>query len=83
MQDNRQDNKECISAFAYESALMHKDTDVERAHKTTRWVCITFVLIVVIFVAAYTLRTTIWLETIDKMVAAILEIANAKGLPAP
>ena len=81
MSENKQDQN--ISAFAYESAMMHKDADVERAHKTTRWVCFTFILIVVIFVAAYTLRTTIWLETIDKMVAAILELANAKGLPAP
>lgn len=81
--EGKNEHKECISAFAYESALMHKDADVERAHKTTRWVCFTFVFIVVIFVAAYTIRTTIWLETINKMVAAILDLANAKGLPAP
>ena len=31
-----QNNKESISAFAYESAMMHKDADVERAHKVTR-----------------------------------------------
>ena len=45
--------------------------------------CITFVLIVVIFVAAYTLRTSIWLKTIDKLVTDIVELANAKGLPTP
>ena len=83
MENNKQETNECVSAFAYESAMMHKDADVERAHKTTRWVCVTFILIVVIFVAAYTLRTSIWLETINKMVAEIIELANAKGLPAP
>ena len=72
-----------VSVFAYETAMMHKDADVERAHKTTALVCVTFVLIVVIFVAAYTIRTSIWLETINRMVAAILDLANAKGLPAP
>ena len=82
-EETMQGNKESISAFAYESALMHKDADVERAHKTTRWVCITFVLIVVIFVAAYTLRTSIWLKTIDRLVTDIVELANAKGLQTP
>lgn len=74
---------ERISVFAYESAMMHKDADIERAHKTTRWVCVTFIIIVVIFVAAYTVRTSIWLDTINKMVAEIIELANAKGLPTP
>lgn len=74
---------ERISVFAYESAMMHKDADVERAHKTTQWVCVTFVIIVVIFVAAYTVRTSIWLDTINKMIAEIVELANAKGLPTP
>ena len=81
--ENQQKTPESISAFAYESAMMHKDADVERAHKTTLWVCITFVLIVVIFVAAYTVRTTIWLETINKMIAVIVELSqDAASIPA-
>ena len=76
---------EQISAFAYESAMMHKDADVERAHRTTVWVCLTFVLIVVIFVAAYTVRTTIWLETINKMIAVIIDLSQnaTANIPAP
>ena len=73
----------CISLFAHENAMMHKDTDNERAHRTTLFVCITFLLIVVIFVAAYTVRTAIWLETVSKQNAAIVEIANAKGVATP
>lgn len=73
----------CISFFAYENSMMHKDTDNERAHRTTLYVCVAFVLIVVIFVAAYTVRTNIWLDTIKSMNAAIVELANAKGIPAP
>lgn len=73
----------CISFLAHENAMMHKDTDNERAHRTTLYVCIAFVLIVVIFVAAYTIRTNIWLGTIKSMTAAIIELANAKGIPAP
>ena len=80
---NRKEKPESVSAFAYENALMHKDADVERAHSTTSWVCVTFVVMIAIFVAAYTLRTSIWLETINKMVAAIVELSHAQGLPAP
>lgn len=84
MNESQQKAPEHISVFAYESAMMHKDADVERAHKTTLWVSITFVLIVVIFVAAYTIRTTIWLETINKMIAVIVELSqNAASIPAP
>ena len=73
----------CISFFAHENAMMHKDTDNERAHRTTLFVCITFLLIVVIFVTAYTVRTSIWLETVTKLNAAIVDLANAKGVISP
>jgi len=73
----------CISFFAHENAMLHKDTDNERAHKTTLFVCITFILIVVIFVAAYTIRTSIWLDTIKQLNADIVELANAKGILSP
>lgn len=73
----------CISFFAHENAMMHKDTDNERAHRTTLFVCIAFVLIVIIFVAAYTVRTSIWLDTIKQLNADIVELACAKGIIAP
>ena len=73
----------CISFFAHENAMMHKDVDNERAHRTTLFVCIAFVLIVIIFVTAYTIRTSIWLDTITKLNAAIVELANAKGIITP
>ena len=73
----------CISFFAHENAMMHKDTDNERAHRTTLFVCITFLLIVIIFVTAYTIRTAVWLDTIAKLNAAIVELANAKGIQTP
>lgn len=76
-------NSACIPFLAHENAMMHKDTDNERAHRTTLFVCIAFVLIVIIFVAAYTIRTSIWLDTINKLVAEIVELASAKGIPAP
>ena len=84
----------CIPFFVHENAMMHKDTDNERMHetvqkineknnKTVLTVCITFIAIIVIFVTAYTVRTAIWLDTVSKQNAAIVEIANAKGVETP
>ena len=76
-------NEPCISFFAHENAIMHKDMDNERSHRTTLFVCVTFLLIVIIFVTAYTIRTSIWLETINNMVADIVELAHAQGIITP
>jgi len=73
----------CISFFAHENAMMHKDVDNERAHKTTMFVCITFIIITTIFVFAYTMRMNSFLDTINKMTAAIMELAGAKGITPP
>lgn len=73
----------CISFLAHENAMMHKDTDNERAHRTTLFVCIAFVIVILIFVVSYTVRTGVWLDTIKEMYAALVELANAKGIIAP
>ena len=73
----------CISFFAHENAMMHKDVDNERAHRTTLFVCITFLLITCIFVFAYTIRMNAFLDTIKQMTAAILEISGAQGIVPP
>lgn len=70
----------CISFFAHENAMMHKDTDNERAHRTTMFVCITFIIITLIFVLAYTFRMNSFLDTIKEMNAAMVNLANAKGI---
>ena len=73
----------CISFFAHENSMMHKDVDNERAHRTTLFVCITFIIITIIFVFAYTVRMNAFLDTINRSNAVIIEIANAKGIITP
>jgi len=73
----------CISFFAHENAMMHKDLDNERAHRTTLFVCVTFIVITLIFVFAYTIRMNSFIDAIKTMNAAILELASAKGITAP
>lgn len=74
----------CVSFLSHENAMLHKDADNERAHRTNIVICITFLLIIMIFVTAYTVRTNIWLETIKGMYAALVDLAHAKGIvPAP
>ena len=73
----------CISFLAHENAMMHKDADNERAHRTTMIVCIAFVIITIIFVFAYTVRMNSFLSTINQLTADIVELAGAKGIIAP
>lgn len=79
--------KTCIPFFVHENSMMHKDMDNERMHETLQriseknnrtilTVCITFVMIIIIFVTAYTVRTSIWLDTINKMNDYIVVMAN-------
>ena len=72
-----------VSVFAYENALMHKDADNERAHRTTRFVCVFALLFALVFVVAYTIRMNTFVDLIRDMNAAIVEIAHAKGIPTP
>ena len=73
----------CISFFSHENAMMHKDIDNERLHKTILFVCITFVVITLIFVFAYTIRMNSFIELIKEMNADIVKLANAKGIISP
>ena len=72
----------CVSFLSHENAMLHKDMDNERLHRTILFICITFLLIVIIFVTAYTVRTGIWLDTITKLNAEIIELARVQ-MPAP
>ena len=73
----------CISFFAHENSMMHKDLDNERSHKTNLFVCMTFIVITVIFVTAYTLRMNSFINLIKEMNAVIIQLASAKGILTP
>ena len=73
----------CISFLSHENAMMHKDVDNERAHRTTLFVCITFIIITIIFVVAYTIRMNVFVDVIKQLNADIVELAYAKGITPP
>ena len=75
--------KNCISYFAHENALMHKDMDNERSHRTTMFVCVFALLFALTFVIAYTIRMNTFVNLIRDMNAAIVELACAKGIITP
>lgn len=70
------DKKGCISFFAHENAMMHKDMDNERMHKTIKNICITFIAIIIVFVTAYTIRTAIWNNTVLELNKMIVELSE-------
>ena len=72
------ENEPCISFFAHENDMMHKDMDNERTHKMIFFVCATFIVITLIFVFAYTIRMNSFVELIKEMNAAIIQLANGK-----
>ena len=73
----------CISFFAHENAMMHKDVDNERSHRTTLFVCIFALLFALTFVIAYTIRMNTFVSLIREMNAAIVQLASAKGIISP
>ena len=84
----------CISFFAHENSMMHKDLDNERLHETMkrmseqhtkdiRNIIIGFFAVILLFVMSYTVRTNIWNETVRQMNAAIVELANAQDHGTP
>ena len=83
MADETNGKPAMISVFEHENALMHKDMDNERAHKTTWFVCATVITIMLIFVIAYTLRMNKFIDLIRDMNAALVQLANAKGVISP
>ena len=81
--ENVNKKPEMITAFAYESAMMHKDMDSERQHRGSIVFCVTIIIMTIIFVLAYTLRMNAFIDTINRMTAAIVELAGVKGIIAP
>ena len=70
------ENKErTVSAFEHENSLMHYGMVNKRSMIMLISVCVTFVLITLIFVIGYTVREKNWLNTIAKL-TPVTEVAE-------
>ena len=61
------DKERTVSAFEHENALMHYGRVNKRSLVALICVCVTFVLVTLIFVIAYTVRERNWLETVKNL----------------
>ena len=63
------ENKEVrkVTAFEHENALMHYGMVNRRSMIMLISVCITFILITLIFVIGYTIREKNWLDTLTRI----------------
>ena len=62
------ENKErTVSAFEHENSLMHYGMVNKRSMIMLISVCITFVLITLVFVIGYTIREKNWLNTLTRI----------------
>lgn len=76
---------EMISAFAYESSMMHKDADNKRLseenkrmHILVRALIALILLLIITFVTTYTIRTRYWLNTFERFITSpVTEVQNA------
>ena len=61
------ENERKVSAFEHENSLMHYGMVNRRSMIMLISVCITFVLITLIFVIGYTIREQNWLNTLTRI----------------
>ena len=66
-------NERTVSAFEHENSLMHYGMVNKRSMIMLISVCITFVLITLIFVIGYTIRERNWLNTITQINTEVAE----------
>lgn len=80
MVESDQVEQPVVSFLVHENDMNHKDAENERMHETHKKThlitCLTFVIIIIIFVTAYTVRTRIWNDTITRMNETLLEMAK-------
>ena len=67
-------DKRTVSAFEHENSLMHYGMVNKRSMIMLISVCITFVLITLIFVIGYTVREKNWLNTLTQI--GVTEVAD-------
>ena len=65
-----------VSAFEHENSLMHYGMVNKRSMIMLISVCVTFVLITLIFVIGYTIRERNWLDTITRINAEVADEWN-------
>ena len=65
--EKRNDQVRTMSAFDHENALMHYGMVNRRSMIMLISVCLTFILITLIFVIGYTVRERNWLDTITRI----------------
>lgn len=65
-----------VSAFEHENSLMHYGMVNKRSMIMLISVCVTFVLITLIFVIGYTVREKNWLNTLARISPASSEVTD-------
>ena len=68
------DKERTVSAFEHENSLMHYGMVNKRSMIMLISVCVTFVLITLIFVIGYTVREKNWLNTLTRI--GVTEVAD-------
>ena len=77
MDKQKNDEVPMMPQYDAEKIAMYQNFANQRAHRTTLYVCITFILITIIFVVGYTIREKNWLNTIKQInTPSVSEVSN-------
>ena len=77
MSEENREGEEKIPLYQAEKIAMYQNFANQRAHRTTLIVCVTFILITIIFVVGYTIREKNWLNTIQHInTPTVTEVPN-------
>lgn len=81
--NNCKDSRACVPFFAHENVLMHYGRVNRRSMITTVCVCIMAVVLVAIFVIAYTVRENGWAVREKYLVDTIIELRTPAQTEVP
>lgn len=84
MEDNKtKDEVQMVPLFQAENTVMHLGFANRRMLIALLAVCVTFIVTIIVFTVAHTVREKNWLDTIAKMTnrPAITEVADGATVP--
>lgn len=83
MEDKKNDEVQMVPLFQAENTIMHLGFANRRMLIALLAVCVTFIVTIVVFTVAHTVREKNWLDTLARMTnrPAVVEVADDATVP--
>lgn len=83
MEDNKNDEVQMVPLFQAENTIMHLGFANRRMLIALLAVCITFIITIIVFTVAHTIREKNWIDALTSMTnrPAVVEVADNAPVP--